>query len=190
MCCNETDFAAARYHTLLIGYGNTLRADDGAGPAVIKKLSAVLPAYCVEFVRLIACGQLTPELALDIAEVRRVIFVDASMALSPGQLTVRPIHREESNILTGHHFTPGMLLNMTQRAFGACPIAWVAAIGCQSTDIGDKLTPQIAAAVDRLVSHLRNGICQWINGNNFLPEVLTDVVPAAIMHKQAGKDYL
>jgi|GEM_PF-415837 len=174
MYCKETDLSVATLTTLVIGYGNSLRTDDGAGLAVIEKLTALLPTYCDPSVRLISCAQLTPELATDIAQAHRVIFVDATMALPPGHITISPAHPEESNMLMGHHFTPGVLLAITQHALRACPSAWVAAIGCQSIEISDQLTPTVATAVDHLARHLLRCLSRWAREPGFMPKLLVD----------------
>jgi hydrogenase maturation protease len=185
MCCKETDLAAAAREILVIGYGNTLRGDDGAGPAVIEKLSALLPPCCHRRVELISHTQLTPELSAEIALFKRVVFVDASMTLPPGRITISRVHEEApSAMLFGHHFTPGKVLAMAQCNFGACPDAWVAALGCQCLEISDQLTPRIAAAVDRLVQYLINGFSLWFNGQNFLPEIYRDSEPAITVQQQ------
>ena len=60
---------------LVIGYGNTLRGDDGIGPAVAEAVAALgLPG-----VRVIVAHQLTPELAADLADAQLVVFVDAAV---------------------------------------------------------------------------------------------------------------
>ncbi|MGF1587982.1 MAG: hydrogenase maturation protease [Pleurocapsa sp.] len=60
-------------HYLVIGYGNTLRSDDGAGQSAANQIAA----WGLPNVRSLAVHQLTPELAEDIANADTVIFVDA-----------------------------------------------------------------------------------------------------------------
>ena len=58
---------------LVIGYGNTLRGDDGVGPRVAEAVEKLnLPG-----VRTLVCQQLSPEHADPISRVRKVVFVDA-----------------------------------------------------------------------------------------------------------------
>lgn len=61
-------------HTLIIGYGNPLRGDDGLGWHVAQRLAAVLPQHRA---RIEVCHQLTPELAEPISRADLVIFIDA-----------------------------------------------------------------------------------------------------------------
>lgn len=57
---------------IVIGYGNTLRSDDGAG----QKVAEILASWHLPQVRSISVHQLTPELAAPIAEAELAIFVD------------------------------------------------------------------------------------------------------------------
>ena len=60
---------------LVIGYGNDLRSDDGAGRAVAEAIAERdLPGVEVR-----SMSQLTPELSLEISGRRVVVFVDADV---------------------------------------------------------------------------------------------------------------
>jgi len=66
---------------LIIGYGNTLRGDDGAGPRVAE----VVAGWSLPNVRAISAAQLTPELAEALAGAEVVIFVDAQVSQAAGR---------------------------------------------------------------------------------------------------------
>src|ERR1035441_6445297 len=60
---------------LVIGYGNTLRGDDGVGPRVAEAIEKLnLPG-----VRTLVCQQLSPEYADPVSRARTVVFVDAAV---------------------------------------------------------------------------------------------------------------
>ena len=61
--------------TLIIGYGNPLRGDDGVGWEVASRLAATIPE---EAAHIMTVHQLTPELAESVSEAELVIFIDAS----------------------------------------------------------------------------------------------------------------
>jgi hydrogenase maturation protease len=69
--------------TLILGLGNSLRGDDGAGPAVVATLSSMeLPPH----VELLDGGTPGLETVLLLQGYERVIIVDAAdMGLEPGQ---------------------------------------------------------------------------------------------------------
>ncbi len=133
--------------SLVIGYGNDLRSDDGAGRAVADRISALeLPGVSVRSVM-----QLTPELALEIAEVDTVVFVDASVEVS--ETTATPVTAGSPDQSASSHFsTPERLLAMT--ATVGTPPAHAVAISIPVTDIGlgMELTPMTAIGVDRAVA--------------------------------------
>src|ERR1043166_1662215 len=65
---------ATPLEVLVIGYGNTLRRDDGAGPAVASRLAR---RFQFTRCRCTTAHQLAPELAHDLLQTRRVLFIDA-----------------------------------------------------------------------------------------------------------------
>ncbi len=69
-----------RGSVLVIGYGNTLRGDDGAGCYVAERLCALNHEPGL---KVLSLHQLTPELAQPVAEAGLVIFIDASIQSPP-----------------------------------------------------------------------------------------------------------
>ena len=68
--------------TLVIGYGNELRQDDGVGPRAALLMARLgLQAMAVH--------QLTPELVERISQVEQVVFVDAGMDATSSSSTSR-----------------------------------------------------------------------------------------------------
>ena len=57
---------------LIIGYGNTLRGDDGVG----YKIAEIIEQWNINNITSLAVHQLTPDLAENIAQADTVIFVD------------------------------------------------------------------------------------------------------------------
>jgi Ni,Fe-hydrogenase maturation factor len=73
---------------LVIGYGNTLRRDDGVGVRAAEMMAADARFTDVE---VLTAYQLTPELSLDIATASLVVFVDADVRGLPGSIEVREL---------------------------------------------------------------------------------------------------
>jgi len=73
---------------LVIGYGNTLRRDDGVGVRAAEMMAADSRFADVE---VLTAYQLTPELSLDIATASLVVFVDADVRGLPGSIEVREL---------------------------------------------------------------------------------------------------
>lgn len=133
--------------SLVIGYGNDLRSDDGAGRVVAERIEALaLPGVTVKSVI-----QLTPELALEISEFDTVVFVDASVEVA--ETTATPVMAGPlDRTAMSHYSTPESLLEMTATV-GDLPSKAVA-VSIPVTDIGlgMELTPLTAAAVEDAIS--------------------------------------
>lgn len=104
---------------LVIGYGNTLRGDDGIGPAVAEGVAALgLPG-----VRVLVVHQLTPELAADLADSRLAIFVDAAVSGEP--VAVVRLNAEPTGSAMTHFADPRGLLALARIAYDRSPDAWL-----------------------------------------------------------------
>ncbi len=151
--------------SLVIGYGNTLRGDDGVGPLVAEQVEAWnLPA-----VRSRVTHQLTPELAAEIAEVDLVFFVDAYViadqpadrapvgmaelsresdqgAIAPMDTSPCPGPRLERLSPTAtalrfdHAWSPGILLQLAHTLYDAEPVAYHLLIPALQFDYGEPLS--------------------------------------------------
>ncbi len=99
---------------LVIGYGNTLRSDDGVGVWVAGRIAALhLPDVDVK-----TCHQLFPELAADILDYDTVIIVDASASGEP--ITVRKsIPPSEHLPSSNHNISPELLQQLAREMYGA-----------------------------------------------------------------------
>lgn len=137
---------------LIIGYGNSLRSDDGVGRYVADRLSsdARLTGATV-----IGVHQLMPELVVDIGRADLVVFVDAGRAPIAGAFTIAPVERSEhARQSWSHHFDPAALLALADELYGASPDALVVAIGVGSVEVGDHLSPAVEAALPRLIDSI------------------------------------
>ena len=129
---------------LVIGYGNELGADDGAGRAVAERLAADdrLAGCRIESVR-----QLTPDLALDVAEATFVVFVDATIDRPAGEIAVGPPAGEAAASPFSHHVRPGALLALAASLYGAAPEAVVVGIGASTLELGEPPSQAVRAAI-------------------------------------------
>ena len=104
---------------LVIGYGNTLRGDDGVGPRVAEAVGKLhLPG-----VRTLTCPLLTPELADLVSRAGKVIFVDAAVD-APKTVQWRELQPNETSQLLAHAADPRTLLALARDVFGRAPRAW------------------------------------------------------------------
>lgn len=144
---------------LVIGWGNTLRGDDAAGWLAAEALRRASLAE----VDVRALQQLGPELALDVAAASAVVFVDATVTGSPGDLAVREVGPVPPDAGLTHHVTPAAVLELAAELSGVRPQAWEVTIAGASFDLGEGLSavvaarlPALTALAGRLVQRLRD----------------------------------
>jgi hydrogenase maturation protease len=128
---------AERLQTLIIGYGNELRQDDGAGPAVARIIGGMeLPGVSVE-----ACHQLLPEHAAQISTAELVVFVDATVD-DVDDISVRRIHPASQPEFCGHQCDPQKLLYWCDQLASRVPQAWFIHIPGADFEVGHGLSQQ------------------------------------------------
>ena len=122
---------------LVIGYGNTLRSDDGVGPKVAQAFGALnLPHVSV-----LCCDLLTPELADPLSQSRSVVFVDAAVD-APEEVQLRELRPAESSQIMAHAANPETLLALARDVFGHAPRAWWLTIPVKDLGFGEQLSPR------------------------------------------------
>ncbi|MGD0746146.1 MAG: hydrogenase maturation protease [Verrucomicrobiota bacterium] len=131
---NPQETAAADF--LVIGYGNTLRSDDGVG----AKVAAAVAELALPGVVALARHQLTPELAEPISGARAVVFVDAAADAST-EVQVRQLEPADGAQLMAHAADPRSLLAFARQLFGRCPPAWWLTIPVENLGFGEELSP-------------------------------------------------
>ncbi|MGP8200813.1 MAG: hydrogenase maturation protease [Limisphaerales bacterium] len=132
---NRTPKPVRRDDFLIIGYGNTLRGDDGAGPRVAEAVAALnYPG-----VRTLVCPLLTPELADPISQARIALFVDAALD-APQEVRLRKLEPAESGQIMAHAADPRTMLALARDVFGHAPRAWWLTVPAVEFDFGDKLS--------------------------------------------------
>jgi hydrogenase maturation protease len=141
---------------LVVGVGNTLRGDDGAGPEAARRLAAALEEHGP--VRLLLLHQLAPEVALDLAQpdVQAAIFADAAADRAPGEVRAVRLSAAGGDAPSSHHVAPTLLLAMAQALYGRCPPAWLVTVGGATFGHGEEFSPTVAAALDEMPTLARN----------------------------------
>ncbi len=142
-------------HTLIIGYGNPLRGDDGVGIGVAGLLA---DAGLAEGVQVVACHQLTVELAPQIAEADRLILIDACASGEPGtvrQVALAPAPVGGHGMAVSHYVDGRGLLALAQMLYGHAPETVLLTVSGGVFGYGEKLSPPVADAVPGLVARVR-----------------------------------
>jgi len=142
---------------LVIGYGNSLRGDDGVGVAAAEQLNETLQNSPV---RVRACQQLTPELASEISEADRVIIIDAAKGATPGQIAVNKIEPNDDGSTFTHELRPSTLLACAQELYGKHPVTYLVSITGYSFDFSDELSPTLKRIMPEVLARVRELIDQ------------------------------
>ncbi|MDQ3885753.1 MAG: hydrogenase maturation protease [Actinomycetota bacterium] len=136
---------------LIIGCGNPLRGDDGAGwhAATLLARGPRLAGADV-----LARHQLTPELAEDIAHAHLVVLIDACSGGTPGTVSVRRIEPGYPPAPTwplvptwSHHLDPTTLVHLTKTLYGASPPVFLVAVTGAFFGYRDRLSPAVRRAL-------------------------------------------
>jgi hydrogenase maturation protease len=141
--------------TLLLGYGNPGRADDGLGPALadtVEKLG--IPDVTVD-----AAYQLSVEDAEAISRHDVVVFADADSG-GPEPFSFQAVRAKAAVSFSTHRVEPAALLALAEELFGAHAEGYVLGIrGYEFQEFSEQLTPRaaknLAAAAEFIAPVLR-----------------------------------
>lgn len=137
------DSSPDRDFLLVIGYGNSVRQDDQAGPMVAERIEMeALPGM-----RTLVCAQLSPEHAEAVSLASAVVFVDAQ-ADPAGELCFAPVFPGESSQVTTHAVEPCTLLALARDVFGQVPSAWWLTIPAERLGFGTDLSPRTQEGIE------------------------------------------
>jgi hydrogenase maturation protease len=142
--------------TLVIGFGNPLRGDDGFGWEVAARLTSVENDGSIE---VLTVHQLTPEMIETLSQFNQVIFIDASCEGIPGEWRCDPVSAGEINPnALGHRFGIPELLGHARKLYGSTPQALLISVSGESFECRDHLTPRIEAGASEVVAYIRNRV--------------------------------
>jgi hydrogenase maturation protease len=161
---------------LVIGYGNTLRRDDGVGVRAAE-LMAADPRFAA--VEVLTAYQLTPELSLDLGTASLVVFVDADVRGLPGAIDVRELsavggtpagvsrppgseHADQGT--SSHHVGADEVLALARELTGASPRAVAVGIGVADLELGEGLSAPVESALPRVVDAVARCIADHRSG--------------------------
>ena len=164
MCSRQTMVC-----TLIIGYGNFDRQDDGVAwhvlAEVARRLGCVVPDSPEEEFPanegapdFIFELQLTPELAETIAQYERVCFVDAHTGAVPYDVNVSEIAAEFQASPLTHHLTPQSLLTFAQTLYDARPEAILVSVRGYQFGFERELSPLTV----QLAEEAAEKIVEWV----------------------------
>ncbi|HRQ39933.1 MAG TPA: hydrogenase maturation protease [Chloroflexota bacterium] len=137
-------------NTLVLGYGNPLRGDDGVGWVVAERLHGAAGITAVPL------HQLLPEHADLMQTAVHVIFVDATVMGEPGAVQVQPLAPDRQGLAASHQMSPGVLLAMVGELYGRCPPAHLITITGQDFGYSETLSPPVQESVEQVIEMVRS----------------------------------
>jgi hydrogenase maturation protease len=159
--------------TLVIGYGNPSRNDDGVGLAVVNQLRqrlglagldetadgydelGVESPYELDTLFL---QQLTPELAETVAAYDRLILVDAHTGAYPDLVNRTILAPRHDPAMVSHVLKPDHLLALARQFFGKSPQAELISVRGFDFNFGETLSEQTALGVEQVVQHIWDSV--------------------------------
>lgn len=128
---------------LVIGWGNPLRQDDGAGFRAASALGGI------------AVQQLTPDLAFDMAGAERVLFIDSDHTLPAGEWRVEPLEANTPCAASTHSASAAAIVRLSALLYGARPECRLLRIGGEYYGHGADLSPAVARALEEVIRYVR-----------------------------------
>jgi hydrogenase maturation protease len=148
--------------TLIVGYGNADREDDGAAWHVLSGVSLRLgrPVPNLpddgffpedEEIDLWYVLQLAPEMAEDFARYQRIIFVDAHTGNIPHEILLQPVDDSPPSSSFTHHMTPAACMAITRTIYHHSPQAMLLSVRGYNFGFSRSLSEGTAALVQQAV---------------------------------------
>ena len=137
--------------TLILGYGNRSRTDDGVGWFVVERLEKL----ALPDIELLTSHQLDVDHAELISRFEAVVFVDAAIPqsqLSISRTVVKPHFQSHA---VAHYLTPSDLLELTLTLFGRAPHAILFSIRGSDFNFGTTLSPLTECAAHDVVRQIQ-----------------------------------
>jgi hydrogenase maturation protease len=158
--------------TIIIGFGNTDRQDDGAAWHVLATLRHLLgkpgPETSDEVFEphgdnpdFLFTIQLTPELAETLVNYSRVCFVDVHTGSVPEDIHLRPVKVEYQRSPLTHHMTPDTLLALCMGLYNQTPEAILVSVRGYQFGFERSLSPQTQALIEPAAQQIR----AWLSLN-------------------------
>jgi hydrogenase maturation protease len=156
--------------TLIFGYGNFDREDDGVAWHILLSLAKrlgqpfpetpeeELPEY-KQYPHFMFDLQLYPELAETIAQYQRVVFVDAHTGIVPNDLNIAEVSAQFQKSPLTHHMTPATVLEFSKALYHAEPETILVSVKGYQFGFSRNLSEETSALANQAVDYIES----WLN---------------------------
>jgi hydrogenase maturation protease len=137
--------------TLVLGYGNQSRTDDGVGWFVVERLQE----WGLGNAELLTSHQLEVDHAELITRFDVVVFVDAAIPETTSPITRTVVKPHYQSHAVAHYLTPGDLLELALMLFGRVPHAILFSIRGTDFNFGTELSEATETAALEVVRQIQ-----------------------------------
>ena len=160
--------------TLILGFGNLDRQDDGVAWHILNRISAQynyvicdcpeeIPVNITENLDVYFLLQLMPELAEEIAVYDRICFVDAHTGSVPDEIHIAPVSSCFQNSPLTHHLTPETLMCFVHDIYHKTPEALLVSVRGYDFKFERDLSERTDFLANQAVDEINNWIQQTEN---------------------------
>jgi hydrogenase maturation protease len=131
---------------LIIGYGNSLRGDDAAGPTFVEALRRNVPDAPARF---LCSHQILPEMVEELIQpqIARVLFVDAQRQQAPYLISPMAAEIPTQRSIT-HRHDPQWLLAMAEKLYNQPRQGVMLTLAAINFEHGDPLSATTKDAIE------------------------------------------
>ncbi len=128
---------AQAHNHIIVGIGNRLRGDDGAGLYIASQAALLLPGS--ECLLLHAPDILLSNL---LSQKKRAVFADASVIPEGPDIVLKRILPSTDVLPHTHHLSIETILRITEKLWGRAPLSWLVTVRGRDFSHGERLTPE------------------------------------------------
>ena len=137
----------------MVGIGNVIKGDDGAGCLLVEKLGEKFPMPTVD------CAEVPENYGgwVERRDLEAAVYVDAiDFGGEPGEVRVVPLEKMMETATSTHHLSLHYMIRFLKEEWEGEAIM----IGIQpgSMELGDGVSGAVEAGVDRLAAVLREAL--------------------------------
>jgi len=135
--------------TIILGIGNTLKADDGAGPAVCERIAGKI---CAEVIDAGTVPENYIQTIIKKAPQNLVIIDAVDFTALPGKIELFEIEKLNSLVISTHTLSPRIFIDMIRNQVQVS--VFFIGIQPERTSLGEVLSANVTDAVQRLAEVL------------------------------------
>lgn len=144
---------------LVIGYGNTLRRDDGVG----WRAAEAVERWGLPGVRVLCRTELTPDLAEDMAGADLVLLIDARLDVSTSEIGHESLELVQSgtSLTMAHSTSPQFLLGLCRALYERVPTAELISIPAPELGYGEGLSTVAERGLQLALELIERTVHEW-----------------------------